>query len=167
MPSRNRSICLKCWILKQSPSNPPRLNFLGNNAPSFSDFVFLPQVYFQKKTLWFSKGGTIPSSWSKVQWSVHISGEGGPIARRLTSQASLCRERGRLRIAQVGGIRYRFWGRTGQKAIPLTPSYVTSLLCPEVPIYLSDWSAWYASLLLHAGFYKLLKDKSLPCCTKK
>lgn len=63
MPSRNWSICLKCSIVKQSPSNPPKLNFLGNNAPSFSDFVFLPQVYLKKKKIYdFQREGPFPAA---------------------------------------------------------------------------------------------------------
>lgn len=68
----NWSICLKCLIHKQSTSTPKEIRSMDNNAPFFSDFVFLPQIYLKKKIHVLQREGPFPADGPQVQCSVYF-----------------------------------------------------------------------------------------------
>ena len=134
-----RSPCLTCHIQTQSPSTQGEISSRGNNAPSFSDFVFLPQVYLKKCSV-------LQSEVHQVQWSVEVPGEGPPGTGEL-------RAAGATRILETCSV----WqaGESGKRCGPCTrvtrqnsqstaavlnPNDVTSPLSPK-PLFIRLISA--------------------------
>lgn len=183
MPSHNWSICLKCQIHKQNQSTQKEISSIGNNAPSlFLVLCFFPKCIWENLMSFKGRDHYQPAG-------LHSSCSRflrGPVAGPPLRPARVCLEGGGPRAVGQGRCRTCVqcwkWGESSGRVGPPPGSQgklrrvksgcLESQLCHVSTLsqgssYLSDWSALRASLLLHAGFYKLLKDKSSPCCKKK
>lgn len=163
-PSHDWNTCFKHQIPKQSPSTQKDSSSIGNNASLFLILCFFSKSVW-KTPMFFPEGPVTSELVPRVHGGTQVSREkmgwgnwrgwhgtgshagSGEKAAGWTSTGS----RGKAPRGKSGGP-----GARQGSASTLT----------QVPVCLSGWSMLWATGLVHAGLYKLLKDKSLPCCKK-